>query len=142
MSVIPEQLLKDELVFEIRLRGGTPVGKTEDLRKQLRGLVNSGAESVWSGNLDVDEELKICKGKLEDWESSADDWRKEMPSGREKGRLVARLTHLLTRLKFLSAETSLPASELVQLGEGIVMLEELRGLLAAEGRAGVPSESE
>lgn len=142
MSLVPELLLKDELIFEIKLRKAVPAGKTKELRKQLRSLINSEAEILWPADIVSSEELEVCTRKLEEWEAESEGWV-ELPAGRDKPRVTVRISHLINRVKLLAAEGGLQAGELVSLTQGIVMLEGLLQRVAASPTpvTSVPSNS-
>jgi len=132
MALVPELLLKEDLIFEIKIRGGQPAEKVEDMRSQLRGLLSEETEPIWSANLDQAQELDFCKCRLEEWEARAEDWKSEVPTSKDKNRFMARLSHLIRRMKLLAEQSSVTAGEQVMLKEGMLKLEGFIQLLATE----------
>jgi len=132
MSLNPDHLLKDELEFEVRVRGGNHKQVVMELRREFRELVRDKQPCVWQDDMVLARELEVCKVKLEEWEASEEDWKTtSLPTGSERNRAISKVLHVLSRVKLVAAESSLPAGELVTLTEGVVRLEALLGVLVA-----------
>jgi len=138
MSLNPDHLSKEELIYEVRVRGGNHNQVVTDLRREYRGLVNRKQPGVWQDDMVLDKELEVCKVKLEEWEVSEEDWKTSgWPTGSARTKAISQILHVLGRVKLVAAEVSLPAGELVILTEGIVRLEALLGVLVANRKTQV-----
>lgn len=68
-KIRPDRLNKEELQYEIKLRGAIPEGNSKDLVQKLRQLLRlekGGHSFTWSANFKSNEEIIICKTKLTD----------------------------------------------------------------------------
>lgn len=99
----PDYLLKDEIEFEIRVRGEIPVKGVAELRKQLRSLVKSKKELVdkFQDEAYAEEDLEICKLKADELLAQVSDLGLS-PDLRSTAvfRLRLRVEHLLRRFRF------------------------------------------
>ena len=62
-GLVPEYFTKDELLFEIRLRGGVPQRDVASLRRQLRELLVGDAPTRRVEIYYLEEELTLCADK-------------------------------------------------------------------------------
>lgn len=103
-TIEPDRLLKEELEYEISLRGVQPQGTVKDLVKTLRELLKFEADGV-SFKIDnkfkSDSELKICLDKIKDIEVLL----KETFTQSLIRKLKTRLTHLVTRVQRIEPST-------------------------------------
>lgn len=105
-KINPDFLLRDELQFEVSLRGEVPAKNVLELRKQLRGLLRSG--KAISGHTkeiyDSEKDLEICQSKCDELVSQVGDLG-DSPDVTSTivFRLRLRLEHLLRRVKFWAA---------------------------------------
>lgn len=123
-----EYLVKDELEWELEIRGVSGVGTNKDMIKVLRGLVSSRtgqAESFCEIKRDSKSELDSCTTKL-------DLIRKllvPLTSVSQQRRLEAKLVHVLKRLERITptddAQTQQKSTLLQQAGNYMVDYEEL-----------------
>ena len=87
-GLVPEYFNKDELQFEIRLRGGVPQRDVASLRRQLRELLVGDVPLQRVEIEDLGEELALCSDKwtefstlMEDSEyiGSSDVYKRQVP---------------------------------------------------------------
>ena len=126
-AISPELLVKEDLIFEIKARGKEPAGDANGLRKQFREYQEVPMTDIWDSSWDSKQELAVCQRKFEDWE--IEEFRTEPPSGREKLRVAARLSHLARRLKLLNTATDLEVSDRVWITESGQTVQEMLELL-------------
>lgn len=92
------KLLKDELVYELYIRGHSETGDASDLRKKLSKLFTENVQPITDiiTSLNVQQELDICTGKYASLAERID----ELSGGEvmEFRRLDARIGHLHSRL--------------------------------------------
>lgn len=126
-KINPDYLLKDELEFEVRLRGEEPVALVNDLRKQLRNLLRSGKAVLekFKNEKYALQDVEICKFKAEELLAQVGDLGPTPDLNCVPVfRLRLRLEHVLRRLKFwtrsglLSGDCDLTSVE-SQLVEGL-----------------------
>lgn len=105
--VFVNYLLKDELSFELLIRGVDSTGlKVDDRRKLLRtqlrleGSDPSLSKGYARVELDTPSELDICGSKLETLVSLIDEFRLK-PLTSEYNKLYTRVMHVLTRVKYV-----------------------------------------
>jgi len=138
----PSHLLKDELEYELRVRGIAWAGDANLLRKQLRQAISSGCPALPEKFLtgDVREYLDVCVQKLRDLEQYCNDadWSCSLVATRIKSRCL----HLLARFQSLIKwETSavLPVLEKVvqgpisRLTELLTAIGEVPGVFGSSG---------
>jgi hypothetical protein len=77
----PNNLLKEELEYELRVRGIAWAGDANLLRKQLRQAISSGFPTLPEKFLtgDVQEDFGICVQKLRDLEHYCNDTDRSCP---------------------------------------------------------------
>lgn len=103
------KLVKDELIYELAIRGVKDEGTVEEMRKRLRILTKYEANGTLTGygrTLNMEEELKACDEKLKTIRTSI-----ESVENFENGRTNAdyrhydlRLTHTLSRLERVESD--------------------------------------
>lgn len=72
MKIEPDRLVKEELEYEIKIRGILPTGNVKELTRTLRDLLtleNEGHSFSMKVEFDAESEIKICQEKLIDLES-------------------------------------------------------------------------
>lgn len=134
-------LTKEELIFEVSVRGLSPEGDVETLRPRLREAVSAGAEVAWQTSFNLGEQLAKCRQKCEDWEGVLESFREDPPTGRDRSRQLARLDHLLARVQLLCSAPGLEGSAIASLMEGAGYLREIQVFLA-EARTPSVAQSE
>lgn len=138
--VIPEYLLKDELIFEVVGRGEVPVSDVIGLRSQLRALLRGDYTLSWKDDLQLEKQLDYCKQQWELLSMELDSWVSERPKGKVQQKWCTRLVHLLHRVLVAKTAPSLKEKEGGFLGTLEAKLREAYQLLmttAQEGKAGV-----
>jgi len=135
VNLCPDYLVKEELEFEIKARGSSPADKVEDQRKQLRELLAQQVGISWNNDLDAQRELEVVQRKVHEWKAYEDDWKIDLPAGRDKARRQTQLCHILGRLKLLLANAAFEVTSQVWMKESIVYLEGLANLLASAGKS-------
>jgi hypothetical protein len=128
----PNHLLKDELEYELRVRGIVGAGEVYLLRKQLRQAISSCYPALPEKFLtgDVREDFGICVQKLRDLEHYCNDADRSCPL--VAARIKSRCLHLLARFQSLSKwETSVALPVLEKEVQGSIS--RLSELLTATG---------
>lgn len=72
MKIEPDRLVKEELEYEIKIRGILPTGNVKELTRTLRDLLtleNEGHSFSMKVEFDAESEIRICQEKLVDLES-------------------------------------------------------------------------
>lgn len=99
----PDKLNKEELEYEIKIRGVAPTGTVKDLEKSLKQLIKLQKEGH-SFKLTYDfvakDELLLCKTKLSDIKQSLS----EEFSYTLARKLEARLAHILARIENITSQ--------------------------------------
>lgn len=100
-------LRKDEVAYELRIRGVDFAGTADELRKRLNQCLstNTLVKETVVNQLDVDEELEKCKEKYEDIVSLVDEYDGKGKDS-EYQRISARLYHLYRRIERIPVGTS------------------------------------
>jgi hypothetical protein len=128
----PNHLLKDELEYELRVRGIAWAGDANLLRKQLRQAISSGYPALPENFLtgDVQEDLGVCVQKLRDLEQYCND--ADLSSSLVAARIKSSCLHLLAPFQSLTKwETSAVLPVLEEEVQGPIS--RLTELLAAIG---------
>lgn len=134
-NFVPEHLLKDELRFEVQVRGAESASDVLTMRSQLRGLFKSRAETSWNTSLDLEKELDLCRIKIEEWEELAEVFLTEPPVGPALTRIESRLLHWLRRLEIVGAVEGVKASELAWIIEAKGKLQSMFALISGSGKS-------
>lgn len=95
-----DRLSKDELEYEMKVRGVAPTGVVDKLRKSLRGLIileNSGKVVSGAESFDVDEELTTCTDKLVEVKGLVDNVSGRSSNSQVK-KIEAKFAHLFSRI--------------------------------------------
>lgn len=98
LKIEPDRLIKEELEYEIALRGLKPEGSVSELIKMLRGLLkleSEGQSFKEFYNFDAKVELDICSAKVDEIEV----YLKEPFSGSMQRKIRTKLSHLLGRVE-------------------------------------------
>jgi hypothetical protein len=97
----PNHFLKDELEYELRVRGIAWAGDANLLRKQLRQAISSGCPALPEKFLtgDVQEDFDVCAQKLRDLEQYCND--ADLSCSLVAARIKSRSLHLLARFQSL-----------------------------------------
>lgn len=128
-ALIPEFLLKDELVFEVRARGVEPATDVSSLRTQLRGLTASKFVTSWPPTLVVTDELEACRSKFEEWDGRVEELKDEPLTGRARSRAISRIGHLRGRAGLLATVGSIKGDDLAWLKQVSGSLDEMLAAL-------------
>lgn len=146
LKIEPDRLIKEELEYEISLRGLKPEGSVSELIKILRGLLkleSEGQSFKECYKFDVKTELDICSTKIGEIEI----YLKEPFSSSMQRKIRTKLSHLmgrLERIKLSDDETSSCElrSKLLTAGLGLISVYE--GKLSANPGTtkSVPAEVE
>lgn len=104
LSIVPENLVKEDLIFEIASRGGQTTGDVETLRKQFRVAFKQARVGEWKDDLDFLQESETTRRKFEEWSGTLEDYKAEPLMGtRHRNRLYTNLWSLKNRLKVVSS---------------------------------------
>lgn len=99
------RLLSDELSYELRVRNAPSTGNVDEKRHRLRLLLRGDSDVQYDiSGLDPQLEIQICEAKLDDLESSIDDFDSNNPTN-ENSKLQTRLRHVFWRLNRISDPT-------------------------------------
>lgn len=99
-----DRLVKDELEFEIKIRGIKPSGTVESLKKCLRSLLRleqPGDLLQSSIDLDVEEEIAECTRKLTELKESISNFS---GTNSQVSKIETRFAHLVGRIKLISGQ--------------------------------------
>lgn len=149
-SLNPDFLLKEELEFEVSLRGETPATNVSDLRKQLRGLIRTKkpTTAVLVPKYQVEAEVELCKSRAEELLACVEDLGDTpLVNSVPVFRLRQRLEHLDRRLKYWvqSGEVGdkwdvLPTQQ--QIREALVKISVSQDVVKDEDGAPLPPKAE
>lgn len=93
-----DRLLKDELEYELKVRGVDASGTVDELRKEFRGLLaleRDGSFVQGTLVLDAEAELKTCEEKLNDVEALIESYQ---GTGSQMRKITTKIAHLVSRL--------------------------------------------
>ena len=106
-GLVPEYFNKEELQYEIRLRGGVPQGDVASLRKQLRELLAGDVPLQRVEIEDLEEELALCADKWTEFSTLMEDSEYMGSSTRVWQRVTQKMHHLSDRLRNLLSQDGL-----------------------------------
>ncbi|KAI5634748.1 retrotransposon gag protein domain-containing protein [Phthorimaea operculella] len=113
-EIKPGYLRKDELEYEVSLRGVEPETTVDKLRSQLRALLKiKPSSTILKSERDIDSEIEIISEKIKTLETELAG----TPSSSQLSRLSTLALHLQFRLGRLSSKTESQSEELVDLKE-------------------------
>lgn len=135
------RLLSDELGYELSVRGASDLGTADEKRRRLRGLLRlekfGSVTCVTIPGEEVEQELTVCAGKLEELAKRIRDFDKG--NARNESRSIqTRLLHVSGRISRLNHEpsASIRAELLDRCSELCAQLEDVSGPDSAEAVGG------
>lgn len=132
----PDYLVKEELKFELLALGENPSSDVATMRSTYREAVKKGNEGKWPKGIAAKDVGEYCKHNFELISLEAVGWRDEQPVGREKVKIMTRVSHLHNKLLLLKSILEKP--EEVSWVEGA--LNELLEILAFMTESGKSSK--
>lgn len=134
-------LRKNEVEYELKIRGVSHVGNANDLRKRLNECYSSNTsvsdEAV--EQLDSEEEIEVCEEKLEDLDGLVSEYDGSYKDN-EYNRILARLWHLSLRVGRIPVEDEPVDNRHTELKENTKTL--LEGFIAqGEAAKGTPGKN-
>lgn len=104
-KIEPERLNKEELEYEISIRGASPKGTVKDYCKVLRELLvleSTGHTFEVQQKYEPENEIKICQTKITELEAML----KESLTTTSKRKIATKLAHVLARIQRISTVDS------------------------------------
>lgn len=94
------RLRKEEVSYELKIRGISGDGDANELRKRLTHALNAGTpiEEKVVASLVTENELDCCEDKFSDLKSLVKAYYEDLPNEAEYLRISTRLNHLLQRV--------------------------------------------
>lgn len=125
INMSSHHLRKNEVEYELKIRGVSHVGNANDLRKRLNecNSLNTPVSDEAVGELNPEEEIEVCEEKYVDLESLVTDYE---GSGKDNefNRVLARLWHLNLRIGRIPVKENQPDDRLTELkGKGKILLD-------------------